>query len=65
MSTKTISTQGFVIACMKCHNGKPEAIDTLEEAQRQAQIHFSVTEKPHGGHTVAIIPATLVRTKKA
>jgi hypothetical protein len=59
-----IFTQGFIVACMECHNGKPEAVDTLEEAQRLAKIHLSVTGKPHGDHTVTITPTTLVRRKK-
>jgi hypothetical protein len=24
---QTVSTQGFIVACMNCHNGKPEAVE--------------------------------------
>jgi hypothetical protein len=55
---------GYIVACMECHNGKPEAVDTQEQAYKLAEIHFAVTNKPHGGHTVTITETTLVRLKK-
>ena len=59
-----ISTEGFIVACMECHGGKPDAFDTIEEANREAEIHLSIDSKLHGGHTVTITPTTLVRRKK-
>jgi hypothetical protein len=61
---KTVSTPGFIVACMNCHNGKGTAVDTKEEARKMADIHLSIDGKPHGDHVVAIIPADLVRRKK-
>lgn len=61
--SETVITRGFIVACMECHNGKPMAVDTQEQAQREADIHFLVTGKPHGGHTVTITPTQLVRRK--
>jgi len=57
-------TPGFIVACMECHGGKGTAVDTMEEAQAMADTHFSAGDKPHAGHTVAIIPAELVRKQK-
>jgi hypothetical protein len=59
-----VSTPGFIVACMNCHNGKGTEADTEEEALKMAKIHLSIEEKPHGGHTVAITPTTLIRRKK-
>ena len=59
-----VFTQGFIVACMDCHGGKPDPFDTIEEANREAEIHLSVTGKHHGSHTVTITPTTLVRRKK-
>jgi hypothetical protein len=63
---ETVATQGFILACMNCHNGKGEAVDTMEEAQRRASIHLSIGggHKDHSGHTVTITPTTIVRRKK-
>lgn len=61
--SETVTTRGFIVACMECHNGKPMAVDTKEEAQREADIHLSIDEKMHGGHTVTITPTQIVRRK--
>ena len=60
----TTKTPGFIVACMECHGGKGTAVDTMEQAQAMADTHLSIEGKPHGGHTVAIIPAELVRKQK-
>jgi hypothetical protein len=62
--TEITITDGFIAACMECHNGKPMAVDTWEEAVKEAKSHLSVTEKPHGDHTMTITPTKLVRLKK-
>lgn len=61
---KTVTAPGFIVACMNCHGGAGTAVDTIEEARNQADIHLSIDEKPHADHVVAIIPAELVRRKK-
>lgn len=65
---KTVTTQGFIVACMNCHNGAGTAVDTIEEARKMADIHLGPNEheghKSHADHVVAIIPAELVRRKK-
>lgn len=59
---KTTSTDGFIMACMNCHNGTCwDEFPTMEAAQKEAAIHLSIDSKMHGGHTLAIIPATLVK----
>lgn len=61
----TVNTSGFLVSCMDCHNGKPDAVNTKEEAQTWADIHLSIDSKMHGEHTVVIIPAQLVRKGKS
>ena len=57
----TTKKPGYVVACMECHNGKPEVKDTQEQAEKWAEIHLSIDSKMHGKHTVTITPTTLVR----
>jgi hypothetical protein len=54
-------TKGFIVACMNCHSQLGTAVDTHEEAESLARIHFSAGDKPHDGHTITITPTELVR----
>lgn len=54
-------TPGFIVACMECHQQIGTAVDTHEEAERLARIHFAPGDKPHDGHTITITPTELVR----
>jgi len=59
----TTKKPGYIVACMECHNGKLHSEDTLEQAEKWAEMHLSIGtgHKDHSGHTVTITKTTLVR----
>ena len=56
-------TDGFIVACMECHQQIGMAVDTYEQALHEAEIHFAPCDKPHDGHTVTVTPTRLIRKK--
>ncbi len=57
------TTDGFIVACMECHQQLGMAVDTFEQALAEAKIHFSKGNKPHDGHTVTVTATKLIRKK--
>jgi hypothetical protein len=59
-----IITDGWVVACMTCHQQLGTEVDTYKQAEKMAKTHFAPGDKPHDGHTITFTPTKLVRKKK-
>jgi hypothetical protein len=62
---KTVSTPGFIVACMNCHGGIGTLAYTPAEAEKLATTHlYGGGDKDHSGHEMTITPTKIVRLKK-
>jgi len=57
-------TKGFVVCCMQCHQQIGTTCRTHKAAIKEAKIHFSPSDKPHGGHEVVITKCEIVTLEK-